>query len=647
MRKTVLIVLLLFIFPIAANAQGKTTADPNSVQAVVKEQADQRLSQKITYSSGYKRLHEVTEDLTRISGVYIGCGQNKKDWHVRDIPLVVCVNDMPLGKLLRAIADATHTWFASEKVGDDFTKSYLIHRRYTEIQKIDDFFKTRHDALLEAIKWQWDAMRAYANSPEITDWPDWMMSTQKSDLRIVSKLISTLEPGAIDQLLTGKTFTFKVSNSAYSDMIGMLYQNACEITPYLGEGDYDQPDLSLKIKLRDTGQNGGVNLDTNLGPIIVGETSWSSSWVSVDGSLLNGKLPNLPKYPKQITTPSLQDDMNNPSMILLNQYPDDSWMHPKLKAKIDIIKPDGVKKATFADLILATSRAGGLNIVTEDFTSQEPLEQIQGFEYQNFDRLFRKQSDVADTLTHIRANKFLIGTDYTWFYSVKDNLMVGWADDGRLRRWRDQHKNLISADSLNSLKTKLDSSGVGLDDILPLYQMPQDAIQQWLINSKDFSTLVIWNNSPMWTLYSFLNDADKEKAKSEAGLPLAGLDPEWMSNCLQSIRLAGQLSTDIPQKWADGYNKAKIQESDFNKAILDPRIISTMIMRVLKSPANLRWTANGGMCRFPSALKLSKYDIEVTYTIDGEPCKYNAGGPPLAFPIYSPSREAEILKSAK
>jgi ABC-type molybdate transport system permease subunit len=69
------------------------------------DEVDPRLSQKITYDSGYKRLHAVIEDIARTSKVSIACGQSTKDWRVRDIPVVVCVKDMPLGKLLQGLEE--------------------------------------------------------------------------------------------------------------------------------------------------------------------------------------------------------------------------------------------------------------------------------------------------------------------------------------------------------------------------------------------------------------------------------------------------------------------------------------------------------------------------------------------------------------
>lgn len=89
----------------------KVTVDPNTRPAVYAAPApvDARMTRKITYFSGRTRLHYVTEGIARQTGVTIRCGKDKNDWPVRDLPITVCANDIPAGKLLQAVADATHT----------------------------------------------------------------------------------------------------------------------------------------------------------------------------------------------------------------------------------------------------------------------------------------------------------------------------------------------------------------------------------------------------------------------------------------------------------------------------------------------------------------------------------------------------------
>ncbi len=651
MKKTVLFVISLFIFPIAASAQGKTTADPNSVQAAVKEQADQRLSQKITYSSGYKRLHEVTEDLTQISGVYIGCGQNKKDWHVRDIPLVVCVKDMPLGKLLRAIADATHTWFASEKVGDDSSENYLIYRRHQEEQKIDDYFDKMHQALLEGVKWQWDALAAYGRMNEdAVPTSKYLDADQRRRIWLKARLISSLDPESDERMLTGENFKFKANDPNYQSIVAELHEPIRRIQqnepPNKKFFPLDEMDMiTFNIKLVDSGSGGETHLVTSLGPIVSGNSWTHYCEVCTDANQLNGKLSGLPDYPKQVHVPTLEEDMNNPEMVLLNRYPDQSWDHPILKDKIDLIKPESIRDATFADLIKAVVSASGMNIVTEDFTSHS------SFDYQNINRLFAKNTTVADTLTNINPEKHIVHTDYAWFLDEKDNLLVGWADDRRFMRWREHHRHMIAGEYIDYLKNKLAGSGLEIDDIVPLASISKESYGEWIRDSKDLAQISMYLDRSIWMFYNSLDSSDKNLAKSNDGLPLLKFDPQLLANALSHQKLEQSVDSDMPftdQHLTDAQAKSASQETDFrNLALHDPNVIATMVLRLLKSPAKYRWVPTKGNIAPPSSLQLSHYDIEIRYVMNGETHIYTASGPNSAFPIYSPAREAEILKSAK
>lgn len=648
---------LLVCFCFSSTAQGKISADPNAVgsEPAAAKEVDQRLARKITYNSGSKRLHAVVDDLRKLSGVSISCGQNKSDWRVRDIPIVVCVKEMPLGELLRAIADATHTWFASEKIGSEPLKSYRIYRRYIEEQRIDEFFRSRHEARLEAAKWQWNALSAYGKSTENIDLPDWVSAARASTLRQTARLIASLDPDAEDRMLAGETLRFSGSNAAFRDTLAKMYEDVrkTRISPPLPQPSPELLDaLSLQVKLTDTGDEGDTRLDTLLSPIMESPSGWSGFASACDANLLCGKLPDLPPCPTEVEPPSYTKDMGNPALIPLSRYADETWDHPKLKAKVDLLKPNTIENPTFADLMTAVAEEGGLNIVTEDFTSHQAFVQNQGWDYQSFDRLFAKGVDVASTLTNISWNSHMAKcTDYVWFFDEKHGLLIGWADNGTLLRWRDHHRNLVPEDFLSRLKARLDGPGLELDDVLPLVDLREDSINEWIRSSKDFAFLET-SGASAWRLYYRLDAEDKERARSVEGLPLAKFDPQWISGFFQIGKLAAGLSMEDPapplvdRKWYDANQKAVKRHRDFARAIIDPRIVPTAVLRVVKSPAKYRWTLHRGMISVPAELKLSSYEIWIDYTVDNEKHSYNAGGQPLAFPVWSPEREAALIKAA-
>lgn len=211
----------------------KITSDPNTQgkHNVSTQATDSRLLMKITYDSDYKRLHTVVSDITRLSGVSIICGSSKNDWQVRDIPVVVCVKDIPLGKLLRALADATHTRFSSEKFGDNSKLSYRIYRNKKDQDSIDNYLSQRHETMLNETKWQWDAMVAFGN-PSLHWKPEALIDQgnpkehhdSPQRVLLIARLIAMLGPDAKAKMLNGETFSFSGKDPTYQTIMSELYQ---------------------------------------------------------------------------------------------------------------------------------------------------------------------------------------------------------------------------------------------------------------------------------------------------------------------------------------------------------------------------------------------------------------------------------------
>ena len=170
------IVVLLCVFVVGMSGwevRAETTrVDPNAAgtrQQPVAEKADARLDQKITYQSGDKRVHEVIDNLARASGVGIDCGRSRFDWQVRDVPLVVSANDVPLGRLLQSIADTAHLTLRLEKAegrAEAQAKTYRVYRTSKNSSEIAQAMGAKAVATLAAARWLWDAMALVGGQPE-------------------------------------------------------------------------------------------------------------------------------------------------------------------------------------------------------------------------------------------------------------------------------------------------------------------------------------------------------------------------------------------------------------------------------------------------------------------------------------------------
>ena len=133
---------------------------------------------------------------------------------MRDIPVIVCVKDLPLGKLLRAIADATHTWFASEKIGDDSKKTYSIYRRHKESARIDSYFEEKHKHLVDVASWQWDALVACGRSEENPG--------VSNDGWLLGKLLGQLPADAKANVLAGDQLAVGALQGGCGEALGEL-----------------------------------------------------------------------------------------------------------------------------------------------------------------------------------------------------------------------------------------------------------------------------------------------------------------------------------------------------------------------------------------------------------------------------------------
>ena len=659
MRKralTFLVILFVVASAIPVLAQGKTTNDPNVSGAPVpraQDETDSRLLRKTTYDSGYKRLHTVIEDLSRTSGMDIKSGKNKMDWRVRDIPVVVCVEDMPLGKLLRAIADATHTWFTSEKIAGDSEKSYRIQRRNKEETEIDTLLQARHEALMAAANWQWDAMVAYGKSEEN---PDLAGDPETKNLRPIARLIAALGPDAKNRLLNGDTLDFRGRDPACQEIVNGLYKGAWEeMKEGMEEDGKTAPPLTsedaeaatFSIKLMDSGVSGETYIQLNFSPITYGrvETGWCGS-LGIAHALRDKGL-NLPPYPRDTQSPSPKNDMENQAMTLLRNNKERDWDHPLLRAKIDIEKPKDIKEPTFADAIQTVAAASGCNIVVEDFASHldQPV----------YDDVFRKNTTVADSLSNMNFGGY---ADYIWFFNESDKLLVGWAGYVSGRGWRDHHRNLVAEEYISGLKRKLDGSGVEFDDAVHLSNLPQESFDEWIFYSRGFKCLDqarACRETALWQLYDSLETADKALAKSDGGLPLAKFDTAWIAGFFHAQKLAESAYICQPSSRTDAEEQKDEAERKLKERVMsDPDIISTMVMRVEKKPARGRpitfKTDDGRDAMtfgdFPAELKLSRYDMVIDYRIDGADRKMTIQGSSLAFPVRSEEREAEITRAA-
>ncbi len=193
----------------------KLTVDPNTAKPPPAEsKPDERLALKVTCQLTGKRLHTVIDELSRVTGVAIRCGKSKDDWQVRDLPLVVCAKDVPLGALLKSIASATHLLLSSYR-SEDGAHSYRIWRDASREKQLSDYFEKRKQAGLAKANWEWDAwaaLGAVTDSQLQADPPKASGYESKSVTRVreFSKVMASLTPEQKQAVFSGERLRLRV-----------------------------------------------------------------------------------------------------------------------------------------------------------------------------------------------------------------------------------------------------------------------------------------------------------------------------------------------------------------------------------------------------------------------------------------------------
>ncbi len=516
------------LFTTTAAWAGKTTVDPNDPRtadaaSTAKQAApDERLTQSVTYYSGSRRLRAVLDEITGLSGVTVNTGRNRQDWRARDLPVQVYATKIPLGKLLRAIADATHLAFVSSRVDDEVV--YRIYRNSQCTSRMEAFFDNRIAEQMAKQEQAWDtALLLKDVSSE-----RFVKGTRSEDDVALDfcRVIAELGPEVRYAVLNGETVTLdydSLPTAARAHFERALRTSRAQDiereTRFRNEhpGQYGEPieqfepdeirasSLEIGVEFGAEGDLAGKFLRSHTpagswGPgLQVGLVPWLA------GQIEGIDVPELTVHEPQVPPgcqPLRRSEGRWQSLSGLDE-----------KAKID--KWTASDDPTPSDFMKALSSASGLTIVYEDFLSQcgydkQALRSLFGSELKIIDLLNRFDKDVV--VTRIQSAP-------SWLFDKNNSVLIGWD-----RRWQFRHRNLVSASYLDRLKKLMTGDGIELDDFLEVARLTEGQQWDWMLSDPELEVLGCSQPSdPMWKLYAQLTAENKLRALSDAGLPLASL----------------------------------------------------------------------------------------------------------------------------
>lgn len=651
MRLPVLCVTLIAMCALAVPAFCAASTEPvAAAKPAVPE--DARLKTPVTYQAQDKRLHTVCDDLRQMTGVTIRSGNSEKDWQVRDIPMTLFVKDLPLGDLLRSLADAAHLMLSTEPIKADNGGTIFTYRLWRDSKmrrQIDDYLDANRKANIKRVSLAWDTLSKLADTPESSWKPDpkmgaWQPTPQQ--LRALGKLLAALGPDARDKLLSEGRLTVSAATFSQPDLVTAVYKAARSRLAILYASNADsalllQPPspeeekaatVTFNFSMPDDG--GYTSANVSVGQIRTGENSFTSDGTDLTQAAyfasrdVTGKPPDNPGGPG-VTSP----DSAEPGLTPLQLQAAD------LARKIKLELPKDTSKLTWGDYLKAIAQGFGANIVVEDFYS-----------HLSYPMMSNRFSSAEVTL----ADAMRMMSGEMWYARPPGGVIVGQAQG-----WITHHLDLAPESVLANLKHHAETDGIVLDDVLPLLNFTQGQFREWIAQSRDLFYLSSAEWCGPWChLFARLAPEDRARAQTDAGLPLAGMDTVWIRDFLADSTRGRNVNQFVTLVSSDPAANQEYQERQAReRAVMsDPAAIGRLTLRVTAHPARgmqvMTRSANGygtnqSYEQLPEGYQKTTYYVEVRGESGGKPVNTMESGPSLSFPVYTPEREQVLLQAYK
>lgn len=704
--------LLVFVAGLAVFCMAaRVTVDPNKggSHSAARSESDPRLAQLVTYEGGYKRLHYAIEEISAKTGVTIRCGANNQDWQVRDMPLVFAATEMPLGKLLEAIASAANLELIAETIKSDSgrtEKQYRLSLTSRARIALENALEDKYRASVEREGRMWDALVATADLPDAAFGP---LNGFANSARVLGKILKELGPEVKAKTLAGQKTDLTTSSFSIPELLREFVrassaQFASAFPNRTLEGEVDVDTCSLSISPNNDPATGNFSINT-VAPISIRSNLGSNGTAAtqVTSMVFARSLPlemaasqlwravKGREKPAILESPAKENSITDriaKDLLPLDIKSDAEPAPAFMRQKIALDLPAG-KDVTYAEAISAVAKAAGLDIVAEDYidhrtrpriqmrtgtgtaqgtvtySTSTPLTMSSGSAPPgNIAQLLAKarseaqppfsplsglgkDATVGDALRALTKSQ-LGAPQFEWFYNEKARLLIARPPD-----WIKKHSNLMPESLLVDLGKKANGNGIEIDDFCKLTAYSAGQIGDWVQGTKDLDFLGFMmcsaESRAVWALYERLTAEEKAAARSDAGLPLAKFDTAWVSDFLK----AGVESDRTIRMFGGPGNHSQTQQENAarQKAVLtDPAALRALTLKVTREPASLHVLNSSTMLSHPGVVAGSgqwhTYRPELKGEYKDEPVMLTFDALFPSFPIYSPERQAELDRAA-
>ncbi|MEN6371083.1 MAG: hypothetical protein ABFD64_03635 [Armatimonadota bacterium] len=594
------------------------------------EKSDARLSKKITYYSGYVRLSDAVAEISKLSGIKIAAGISRNDWQVRDMPVVMCINDIEVGKLLNMMTDAY--FLALKKTDVDGEVLYRFYRPkiYQEILGKANDKEESYRIQCELYKWKLYDWMGSLSAEDVEKL--YQQITQKSpgccssygpdsqrlgydEIVSYSRLVKSLGEEGMAKLMNGEEVALSANQGGdVGKMVRDYILQKREIVAARAAEDRnyvlmkpipssdraalpepETPDLEqaqIMFKLNSTN---GISLDSTVsaGPFFstgfLGDlTSFTlaleqSSTPKDSDPQSTSKSSEKPVYPKHTDQP----------MHEMKYMTDASNNLLKPETKYEFKKP--VKETvTLADVLTEVSKTTGYSILADDYQDHQD---VYSYTYKD---IFTGKKSLVDVKWSSDVKRV-----FKWYINEENKLI-----DLKAWSWADRYNNLVPKASFTDWLNKADNSGLELYDFLAMWRLTNGQELDWIHFIKDLHGFESAKSS--------LFDNQKVLLNILAAMSVDELNTAYGSG----IYLAdiANLNTEQLKKLFNSLPAESRPEVD----------ISKLYMKLVE---DTKQDYDG--------LERHTYTVEIHG--GKEPVKFSFDA---AFPIYSPDREKELIKEA-
>lgn len=585
-RKTLLLVLLLMLtLLITADAAEKT---------------DSRLAKKITYFSGYVRLSDALSEISKLSGVTIFAGKSTKDWQVRDMPVVICANDIEVDKLLKLMTDTYYLKRSASEING--TTIYRLYRPKEFSDQLDkyqqateDYNQQLRDRDVKTLRWAGSLSDADAEKlfQQMGDKTDYFAAGRDPRLAfkevvMYGKLRSALGEKEMAQLANGETVKLIAGQGGevgklIKDYTLINYQilesmrernNGVYYTPSdpPSASDLEQAHIDFRMSdfehpdLLSTNISAGSHSGCFMGDIRGFELALPKDVAPPD--------PESPKVPSNSIT-GLRELSRNDKLDTEKKY--------------ELDRPTG-EKLLVADVITAAAKATGYTIIADDYIDHKSPSEWSREGYtslEDLEKLFpRKDAQEPKKVSLMEIKQAL--------------RLPSWHIDEDSKRivirdyWAGDYNNLVPRALFEDLLKKVNGPGAELTDFIKVSQLTVFQRLDWIDGVKELEGLSMNVNTSLINWLSRMSDDDLNRAFT-TGVPVVSLG-------------------------ADDFTRILNQYSDKPKPTEE---INQLMLKITQHDAPL---------------------YKHVYTIDVTGTETNLSFPlvQLTFPIYSAEREKEL-----